>query len=241
MRIEENISLKEFTTFKIGGKAKYFSILRERSELPEIIKFAQEKNLPIFVLGGGSNIIISDGDLNFVVIKNEILGREILNESEKEVTISVGAGESWDDFVAFCVEREFFGLEALSAIPGTVGGAPIQNIGAYGTEVAQGIESVVVYDIQEKVFKTLVKSECQFGYRESVFKKLPERYVVLQVIFSLKKNSKITIPNYPGVSEKLKNLEIIEPTLADIRKVVIEIRANKLPDPRFIPNVGSFF
>ena len=241
MVIEENVSLREFTTFKVGGKAKYFARLKNKSEVPELIDFAKEKALPIFVLGGGSNIIVSDEDLVMLVIKNEILCREILSESESEVLLSVGAGENWDEFVGFCVERGFVGVEALSAIPGTVGGAPIQNIGAYGAEAKNIIDSVVVYDIEEGDYKTLSNIDCEFGYRDSVFKKNPGKYLVFEVVFKLGKNSPVPTPDYPGVSDQLKEKDITEPSLADIRMVITEIRSNKLPDPWVIPNVGSFF
>lgn len=176
MKIEENISLREFTTFKIGGSARYFTRLTASEEVPELINFAKEKNLPIFILGGGSNIIVSDDGINFLVIKNEIKGKEIINETEKEVLISVGAGENWDEFVEFTVSRNFAGVEALSAIPGTVGGAPIQNIGAYGSEVSDVIDSVHVYDTEKKSFDELTKGECEFSYRDSVFKKNPSKF-----------------------------------------------------------------
>lgn len=241
MKIEENILLRDFTTFKVGGCAKYFSKLKNKSEISGLVNFGKEKGLPIFILGGGSNIIVSDGELPMLVIKNEILGQEILSEDGGGVLISVGAGENWDELVAFCVERGFIGIEALSAIPGTVGGAPIQNIGAYGAEAKDVIDYVSVYDIEEEVFKTFSNKECEFNYRDSIFKKFPGKYVVLEVIFKLHKNVPIKIPSYPGVAEKLKEKKITNPSLFYIREVITEIRANKLPDPWIIPNVGSFF
>lgn len=239
--ILQNIELKSFTTFKVGGRTNYFSALKNKSEISDLVTFANKKNAPIFILGGGSNIIVSDEDLQALVIKNEILGREILSETEHDVIISVGAGESWDEFVGFCVNHGFTGVEALSAIPGTVGGAPIQNIGAYGSEVGTVIDSVIAYDMQEEAFKTFSNAECEFGYRDSVFKKTPGKYIVLHVVFKLQKHAEITVPNYPGVSLKLQEKNIVEPTLSDIRNVIAEIRSTKLPDPRVIPNVGSFF
>ncbi len=239
--ILENIELKNYTTFKVGGKAKFFVRLKNKSEISELVKLAKEKSLPIFILGGGSNIIVSDSDLNLLVIKNEILGREILSEDDSQVLISVGAGENWDEFVGFCVERGFGGIEALSAIPGTVGGAPIQNIGAYGAEVGNTIESVLVYDTEKEDFETVSNSDCEFSYRDSIFKKFLGKFIVLEVVFKLSKNKDVVVPNYPGVAEKLAEKSISNPKLSDLRQVIIEIRANKLPDPRLIPNVGSFF
>ncbi len=138
----------------------------------------------------------------------------------------------------FAVQKNFSGIEALSAIPGTVGGAPIQNIGAYGAEVANVIQDVEVYDVTEKIFKTFSKDECKFSYRDSIFKSEPGRFIVLKVKFLLSKNSKPIIPDYPGVKESLKS---DNPTLQEIREVIKNIRAQKLPDPKIIPNVGSFF
>lgn len=239
--ILENIELKNYTTFKVGGKARFFFNLKNKSEIPELVKFAKENSVAIFILGGGSNIVVSDKDLNLLVIKNEILGREILSEDDSRVLVSVGAGENWDEFVGFCVEHGFAGVEALSAIPGTVGGAPIQNIGAYGSEVSNVIESVLVYDTAKKDFETLSNSDCKFSYRDSVLKRFPGKFIVLEVVFKLSKNQKVVVPNYPGVAEKLLEKNILNPELVDVRRVIAEIRANKLPDPKLIPNVGSFF
>lgn len=241
VEILQDVELKELTTFKVGGRAAYFVKLKNKSEIAELVKFAKEKSLPIFILGGGSNILVSDEPLQALVIKIEILGREIINETGEDALMAVGAGENWDEFVEFCVEHGFAGIEALSAIPGTVGGAPIQNIGAYGAEASQTIDSVTVYDIEDDDFKTLSVSECEFGYRDSLFKQKSGRFVVLEVAFALKKNTEVVTPDYPGVADKLKEKNIISPTLANIRSVVVEIRATKLPDPRIIPNVGSFF
>ncbi len=238
MIIEKNISLKPHTTFKIGGEAKFFVKLKNISEIEKIITLKEEENLPIFILGGGSNIIVSDNKLNLIVVKNEILGKEIISEEKDFVIFKIGAGENWDDFVLYCVENNFSGLEALSLIPGTVGGAPIQNIGAYGEEVGNLIESVEVYDTLDKKFKNFSKKDCEFSYRDSIFKKNPNRYIVLYVLFKLFKNKEIKIPNYPGVKDFLNFSNV---TIKDIRETIIKIRSSKLPDPKIIPNVGSFF
>lgn len=238
MIIEKNISLKPHTTFKIGGEAKFFVKLKNISEIEKIITLKEEENLPIFILGGGSNIIVSDNKLNLIVVKNEILGKEIISEEKDFVILKIGAGENWDDFVLYCAQNNFSGLEALSLIPGTVGGAPIQNIGAYGEEVGNLIESVEVYDTLDKKFKNFSKKDCEFSYRDSIFKKNPNRYIVLYVLFKLFKNKEIKIPNYPGVKDFLNFSNV---TIKDIRETIIKIRSSKLPDPKIIPNVGSFF
>lgn len=238
MEIKEKVALAPFTTFKIGGHARYFCVLKDMDDAAVASDFSQNKNIPIFVLGGGSNIIVSDEDLECLVIKNEILCKEILEEDENQVLISVGAGENWDEFVSFTVDKGFSGLEALSAIPGTVGGAPIQNIGAYGAEVSQYIDSVDTYDFLDKSFKTFSKDECDFKYRDSLFKKEKNRFIILKVVFRLSKGVLVKIPDYPGVQETVASSS---PTAKDIREAVIKIRSKKLPDPKIIPNVGSFF
>lgn len=238
MIIEKNISLKPHTTFKIGGEAKFFVKLKNISEIEKIISLKEEENLPIFILGGGSNIIVSDDKLNLIVVKNEILDKKIISEEKDSVILKIGAGENWDDFVLYCAQNNFSGLEALSLIPGTVGGAPIQNIGAYGEEVGNLIESVEVYDTLDKKFKNFSKKDCEFSYRDSIFKKNPNRYIVLYVLFKLFKNKEIKIPNYPGVKDFLNFSNV---TIKDIRETIIKIRSSKLPDPKIIPNVGSFF
>lgn len=238
MRIEENVSLAPFTTFKVGGLARYFARLQKAEEAKELADFASEKNLPIFVLGGGSNIIVADEISPMLVIKNEVLGRDVLKEEDGEVLVKAGAGENWDEFVDFCVQNGFAGIEALSAIPGTVGGAPIQNIGAYGSEAAETIESVEVFDIKEGTFKTLSNKDCDFSYRNSLFKEEVGRYIVLSVNFRLRKSPEAKVPDYPGVAELLVKSSA---TLSEIRRAIIKIRASKLPEPKEVPNVGSFF
>lgn len=238
VKIEENILLAPFTTFKIGGQAKFFARLKNKEDVVELVTFAKGKNLPTAVLGGGSNVIVSADDLNALVIKNEILGKEIIEEDGAHVLISVGAGESWDELVAFAVEHGFAGIEALSAIPGTVGGAPIQNIGAYGAEVSSVIDVVSVYDTLERAFKDFTKEECDFSYRESVFKRELGRFIIINVTFVLKKKSVASVPDYPGVKEAIQGEDA---SLRQIREAIIKIRGSKLPSPSIVPNVGSFF
>lgn len=238
MNLEENFSIKELTTLKVGGEARYFGVLRSASDIEEAQAFAKQKRLPVFVLGGGSNVVASSGTIDALVLKNEIFGKEILEETENSVLIKVGAGEDWDEFVAFCVERGFIGVEALSAIPGTVGGSPIQNIGAYGSEASHVIDSVEVFDMEDSLLKIFSKEDCDFSYRDSVFKKNLGKFVVANVTFRLSKNTDINIPDYPGVKE---NLNTEKPNLFDIRQTIIKIRGSKLPDPKVVPNVGSFF
>lgn len=231
-------NLKKYTTFRVGGDARYFFVLKKAEELDLVLEKQKETNLPIFVLGGGSNIIVSDSALNCIAIKNEIMGIEIVKETEDQVFLSVGAGESWDGFVDYCVKNGFAGVEALSAIPGTVGGAPIQNIGAYGCEVSETIESVEVFDFVEKKSRIILARDCEFSYRDSIFKKNKNRFVVLKVNFVLYKSGEAKVPDYPGVKDFIKEEKA---SLQDIRETIIKIRSSKLPDPSLIHNVGSFF
>lgn len=239
--LKENIELKNFTTFKIGGNAKYFFVLENENQLTEMYEKFLEKSLPVFVLGGGSNIIVSDKNLNVFVIKNEIKGIETLEEDKDGVSLSVGAGEVWDDFVSFTVNKNYSGIEMLSWIPGTVGASPVQNIGAYGGELSNVFVSAEVFDLKDGIVKTFKKNDCDFSYRDSIFKKNPGRYLILRVLFKLNKKDTVSIPDYPGVLEKIKEKDIKEPNLLDIRETIISIRNFKLPDPKIIPNVGSFF
>jgi UDP-N-acetylmuramate dehydrogenase len=231
-------NLKKYTTFRVGGNARYFFVLKNLEDLEKVLEKQKQANLPIFVLGGGSNIIVSDSDLNCIALKNEIAGIEILKETSDQVFISVGAGESWDGFVKYCVDNGFSGVEALSAIPGTVGGAPIQNIGAYGSEVSKTTQSVEVFDLVENNFKVISNKDCEFAYRDSIFKKNKNRFIVLKVNFALLKSALAKVPDYPGVKDFLNEEKV---NIGEIRETIIKIRASKLPDPSLIHNVGSFF
>jgi UDP-N-acetylmuramate dehydrogenase len=168
--ISENFPLKGLTTFKIGGPAQFFVAVKNIDELTKAVQFAKSKRVPIFVLGGGSNVLISDTGVAGLVIKMEIKGIEIKEDESNIKTVIAGAGENWDGFVAFAVEHGLYGLENLSLIPGTVGAAPIQNIGAYGAEVRHSISWVEVFDQGTLELKKLTNEECAFSYRDSIFK-----------------------------------------------------------------------
>ena len=198
MKIIKGKPLADFTTFRIGGDAKFFCVVENKDDLQEAVDFAKEKSLPVFILGGGSNILVSDKGFDGLVVKIDIKG--IKNVSDAETYLRVGAGENWDDFVAWTVERGYSSLENLSLIPGTVGAAPVQNIGAYGVEVGNLIESVEVFDVKENAFKNLSHKECSFSYRDSLFKKEKGRYVITSVLFKLKKDAKPDI-SYKDLNE----------------------------------------
>lgn len=241
MIVGEYIESKQYCTLRVGGQFRYFATLTSADQLPWATAFAQEKSVPLFVLGGGSNIVFSEGVLNALVLKIEIEGFDVIEDTDTATIVRVGAGMSWDAFVARTVALGVSGVEALSAIPGTVGATPVQNVGAYGQEVATTIVSVGVFDTTDRTVKVLSASECMFSYRDSVFKTLEgKRYIITNVTFKLSKG-KATIPAYPGVAEYFATMSIEVPTLLQIREAIISIRSKKLPNPKEIANVGSFF
>lgn len=238
--IEERVPLKHLTTFKIGGDARYFFRARSVEALRRAIAFANEKRVPVFFIGGGSNLLVSDGGFPGLVIKMEIMGIGWKDENDATVAIA-GAGESWDMLVRESVERSLFGLENLSGIPGTVGGAPVQNIGAYGEEVKDTIEWVEVFDTQTGALCLLSPEECAFGYRTSMFRKTEGKdLVITRVAFRLMKNG---TPNasYKDVAAYFKVKGVAAPTQREVREAIIEIRAGKFPDLSRYGTAGSFF
>ena len=234
MNIKENVSLAQYTTFKVGGPAKFFCIVKTEEELIEAIKFAEKKDIPTFIIGGGSNLLISDSGYSGLVIKLDIKG--IVFDSNK---VTAFAGEDWDDFVKKTLDQGFNGLENLSVIPGTVGASPVQNIGAYGIEVSSLIESVRVFDTNKRDFFILTNKDCQFGYRDSIFKHQKGRFVVISVNFNLKQDGKVDI-SYKDLKEYFENKKI-DSIPVNVRDAVIEIRNNKLPDWKKWGTAGSFF
>ncbi|KKU60121.1 MAG: UDP-N-acetylenolpyruvoylglucosamine reductase [Parcubacteria group bacterium GW2011_GWA2_47_12] len=233
MELLRNVSLAEFTTFRIGGKADYFCVARSVSELQEALAFARERALPVFILGGGTNVLMGDDGFRGLVVRIEICGIEWGG------VVRVYAGENWDSFVAETVARGLWGLENLSGIPGTVGAAPIQNIGAYGSEVEEVIDWVEVLDRNTGDIQKLSRDECGFGYRDSIFKKSEGKdFIVTRVAFRLRKDG---APNlkYKDLAEFFSGKKL--PTLSDIRRAVLEIRARKFPDLKTHGTAGSFF
>ncbi|MDD5050836.1 MAG: UDP-N-acetylmuramate dehydrogenase [Candidatus Pacebacteria bacterium] len=240
MKIEENISLKEHTTFKIGGKARYFCLVQNEKDLKEAVAFAKREKVPTLVLGGGSNVLISEKGFDGLVVKIELKGIEF-EEARGGVLVHVGAGENWDSFVAETVRRGLFGLENLSGIPGTVGGAPVQNIGAYGAEVKDVFDSVEVFDPLTGGIFAMTKKECEFAYRDSIFKHEEGKHlIILRVTFFLKENGELNT-SYKDVKKYLEEKKITEPTQEEVRNAVIEIRSKKFPDLKKFGTAGSFF
>lgn len=242
MKIQENISLAPYTTFKIGGPARFFCLVKDEDELIKAVEFANEKGLRILVLGGGSNVLVSDDGFDGLVVKMEVKGMEVANvpSNKSTVFLKVAAGEPWDGFVDHAVSKGFYGAENLSAIPGTVGAAPVQNIGAYGVEVGQIIKSVRAYDLKTSKFLELTNEECKFGYRDSIFKQEKGRYVITSVVFELKKEGKLNM-EYKDIKEFFAKIADSVVTLESLREAIIKIRAGKLPDWSKWGTAGSYF
>ena len=240
MLMEEGVLLKDYTTFRIGGKAQLFCRVGTLEELTSALRTAKEGNLPVFILGDGSNVLMPDEGYPGLVIKIELKGISFGSGDAGSVLVSAAAGESWDVLVSECVRRGLYGIENLSAIPGTVGATPIQNIGAYGVEVKDVIEWVEVLSRTDFSQKRLLNNECEFGYRDSLFKgKKGEDFIVTRVCYRLKKNGALTL-SYRDVAEFFKN-RVVPPVLSEVRGAIIAIRSRKFPDLEEVGTAGSFF
>lgn len=226
---------------KLGGNARFMVEVRKADELMQVCQNAKAKNIPIFVLGGGSNIIAKDEGFNGLVILIRIPGFSIIADDINSTTIKVGAGENWDSVVKRTVDMKLSGLEATSAIPGTIGASPVQNTGAYGQEIADVLQSLEAYDTQTNSIVNLKNSDCGFSYRDSIFRnKEKGRYIITSVTIKLSKNSPQP-PFYSSLQKYLDDHKINIYTVSTIRNAVIDIRKSKLPDPKILPNAGSFF
>lgn len=238
MEVRENYSLKNYNTFGIEVKCRYFVESDTESEFLEFVSSYELKPEEIMVLGEGSNFLFTD-DFDGTVFYPTMKGMEIVEENDEHVWVKVGAGEVWDDFVAWAVEQGYGGVENLSLIPGHVGAAPVQNVGAYGMEAGDTIERVEAIQIEKARKETISAADCRFAYRDSVFKgEWKNRYIVTYVVFRLTKVPEFRL-NYGSVREELQKLG--EVSLKNIRRAIIQIRRAKLPDVKELPNAGSFF
>ncbi len=235
--LQKNVSLAPYSTLQMGGVAEYFADIFTKEDLIDAVAFAKKEHLPITILGGGSNVLIADVGITGLVVRMQMSGIEVQHVGS-EVLVTAMAGEVLDDLIAYCVQKEYWGLENLSHIPGTVGAAPVQNVGAYGVEVCDVIQEVRVYDTDTLTYHTLTADECQFGYRDSVFKKdAGNKYIVCAVTFRLK-----TVPtpilSYRDLQEHFADRT---PSQQEVRDAIIAIRANKFPDWHKVGTAGSFF
>ncbi|HVY72521.1 MAG TPA: UDP-N-acetylmuramate dehydrogenase [Candidatus Paceibacterota bacterium] len=236
MEIQESIALAPITTFRIGGPARFFCVAKTLDDIRQSLDFARDQHTPVFILGGGSNVLVPDEGFDGLVIKLECMGVEVVREGTR-VVITAGAGESWDALVARAVAEDAWGIENLSGIPGTVGGACVQNIGAYGAAFSQVLESIEVFDTNTREIKTLSREECALGYRGSIFKEEDGRYIVLHATLVLQTQPAPNI-SYKDLKARFADMSM---DLSSIRAAVLEIRAAKFPDLSVEGTAGSFF
>jgi UDP-N-acetylmuramate dehydrogenase len=258
MHLDQKVSLKALNTFGMEVEARYFVEAKTHSEVLTLLNYRHMIHMPILFLGGGSNVLLTR-DFSGIVIRINSKGIAIKSQDEHHVYVTAEAGENWDEFVRYCVNNRWGGLENLSLIPGTVGAAPIQNIGAYGVEVKDTIDSVQIIEIDSGKQKRLTNTDCMFGYRDSIFKRaLRGKVIILNVTFRLHKvtglqSDRVTVLpghgkggyklmlDYGNIREELMEMQVTAPTITDVRDAVCNIRRRKLPDPAEIGNAGSFF
>ena len=238
--IYPNHPLQPYNTLNVQAIAHYLADVQSVAELQSIIADATYQNLPKLILGGGSNILFTR-DYPGLIIKNSLRGITLTQEDDQHVWLKIAAGEVWHELVLYCLTHNYAGIENLSLIPGTVGAAPIQNIGAYGVELESVFDSLEAIHLLTNEQHTFNKTDCEFGYRDSVFKnKHKNNYIVTYVTLKLNKTPHINI-SYGGIKQALDKKGITQPSIHDVSNAVIEIRQQKLPDPKKLPNVGSFF
>ena len=239
MIIQNNFSLKKYNTFGIEAKAKQFVAVHSVEDLKIIL--VEYQSQPKFVLGGGSNMLLTQ-DVQALVIHIDLKGKKILKEDDDFVWVESQAGENWHEFVLWTIAQNFGGLENMSLIPGNVGTTPVQNIGAYGTEIKDTFVSCVAINIATQKMKTFTKEDCHFGYRESIFKhEAKDQFIITSVIFKLTKHNHKINTSYGDITKELEKQNVATPTLKDVSNAVIAIRQSKLPDPKELGNSGSFF
>lgn len=241
MDVHTNIPLKNYLTMKLGGPARFMTTATSLEDIASACRNATKQSVPFFILGGGSNVVARDEGFDGIIIRNRILGFDVLADDATSTTIKIGAGEVWDEVVAQTVAMGLSGIEAMSAIPGTAGAAPVQNVGAYGQEIADTLISLEAYDAKEDRFVTLQNADCGFAYRHSMFRgDQMGRYAITSITLRLNKAAPEP-PFYDALQRYLDSNNITLFTVQIIRDAVTAIRADKLPDPKLLPNTGSFF
>ena len=240
LKIEENKSLKPFNTFGVNVKAKYFTSVSSEKEILEILQSRRFGSMDSLILGGGSNVLFTK-NYGGLVIHYVEKGIRLVEENEKYIILESSAGETWNDLVSYCVENKYYGVENLSLIPGTVGAAPIQNIGAYGVEIKDVFESLDGIDLETREKRSFNRKECKFDYRNSIFKQeLKGRFIVTKVRLRLNKERNFNL-NYRALKDYLGKANKEKLTIKRVRETVNKIRMSKLPDPERFGNAGSFF
>ena len=238
MQVQQNYPLKKHNSFGIDAYAKYFAAFSNVTEFSDLLT-TYDSQLTTLIIGGGSNILFTK-NFEGLVLKNEIGGIHTVHEDEDHIYVKAGAGENWHRFVLHCINHNFAGVENLSLIPANIGATPMQNIGAYGVEIKDVFHSLEAFHLKEKKIVTFTLNDCEFGYRESVFKKkYKDQFVILNVTYRLNKVPHYNI-SYGAIKEELEKLNV-EISIGAISQAVINIRSNKLPDPDVTGNAGSFF
>jgi UDP-N-acetylmuramate dehydrogenase len=241
VHIKENVNLADHSTMRLGGQARYLAEASSDQDVEQLVLWAKQRSLPFIMIGHGSNIVWRDEGYDGLIIVNKIMGREVLSEDDQGTVIQAASGEKWDNIVAWTVDKGLSGVEFLSAIPGTVGGAPVQNIGAYGAELSDTLVEVEAFDAKTDSFGGIAGEACNFTYRNSRFKSTDKgRFMILGITLKLRKTNPQP-PFYGSLQEYLTSQAITEYTPKTIREAVIAIRKIKLPDPSVVNNNGSFF
>ncbi len=241
MQIRENVSLKPYNTFGINASARYFTSIQTTDELEEVLSSKLPTlNSELLILGGGSNILFTK-NFDGLVLKNDLKGIGVIKEDYESIYVKAGAGENWHQFVLFCIDNNYGGVENLSLIPGNVGASPMQNIGAYGVEIKDVFYELEALHLNDKTIHKFSLKDCEFGYRDSVFKKkFKHQFVILSVTYRFSKNHVLNI-NYGAIQQELERIGVKQLNIKSVSQAVINIRSSKLPDPEVIGNAGSFF
>lgn len=240
MQILENISLRSYNSFGFDISARYFAEVVDYEGLHQALDFVRENDLSLLIIGGGSNLILT-ADIDGLVLVNRLRQKTLVSDTSDHAVIKAGAGENWHEFVLWCLEQGYSGLENLSLIPGTVGAAPMQNIGAYGVELKDLMLSLEALNLETREIEQFSVEQCQFGYRDSVFKShCPGRYLILSVSFRLNKHY-APVLHYGGIANQLAARGIVDPSARQVSDLICAVRSAKLPDPLQIGNAGSFF
>jgi len=239
LTLESNRSLKPFNTFAVDQCARFFASARSDEDVRDALVLAREHDLPLLPIGGGSNLLLTR-DVSALVLHMASRGKRIVEESAEQVLVEAEAGEPWHPFVLWTLEQGLAGLENLSLIPGTVGASPIQNIGAYGVEIKDVFAGLTALDSQTGKLREFAVEDCAFGYRDSLFKQQPGRYLILRVRFVLRRQAVLHL-EYGPIRQRLAEQGIVAPTAQDVSRAVCAIRSEKLPDPQQLGNAGSFF
>jgi len=241
INIQKKIKLDQYTTFKIGGEANFFVAISSLEELMESLAWAKKNKQAILFLGGGSNVLINDKGFRGLVIKNEIKGIKKVKETDSSVYLRALSGEWWSALINYTTANNYYGAENLSLIPGTVGAAPMQNIGAYGVELKDIFAELEAVEIKTRKLKKFKLADCQFAYRQSIFKnKLKNKYFIYSVTLKLSKTPKFKL-DYGDIKQILESKKIVKPNIREVVNAIIETRSNKLPNVALLPNAGSFW